>query len=107
MKTKVDVRDPGGSLLGTLELYDATLLREREVVFARALNVRYYGAGLRELLPVDRDMSFQTVRLKVQTWITPPAIGKYGGYQPGRVDWIFEHNGLWDELMGISGFQPA
>ena len=106
---RIEVRDSVNErLLGTLELRDLTLLRNRYVRFACAANPRFYGYGRREL-PSDaaEDLSFASVDFEVGMFSTPPTIGAYGGYYSGRTDFVLKHKGPSAALTDIVGFEQA
>lgn len=100
---RVQVRNPAGMLLGHIELSNLRLLLGSSVRFACALDSRYYGAGYRELPDSATDPAFPTVDIPVAQFVTPPQIGAYGGYYPGRVDFIFR----WSGPIGILDSIPA
>ena len=105
---RFDVRDPLGTLLGSMDIHDIRLFEHRSIRFAHALDIRHYGSGLLQALDESvTDPSFQTLDLKVGMWTTLPTIGTHGGYYPGRVDFTLIHSRHPYELHGIRDFTPA
>jgi hypothetical protein len=108
---KVAVRDTTGAVLGWMNVDDPRWLERRYIRFVRATNVRYYGTGLlsahRFAAPNHMDPSFEVVELPVETYVTPPAIGKEGTYRAGSVDFCLGWDGHIDALRNIRQFEAT
>lgn len=110
MSVRLEVRDPIGTLLGSIEVFNPKDLLSGRIKFARMLRPRFYGIGFLELESAEYlraiDPTMRAIEMRVGKWWTNPTVSEEGVYAPGRVDFCLIWDGPAEALRSVRRFQP-